>query len=401
MSQTNREKLLKDLIKRLHAGDDFDKVREEFIKEFTGVSAQEIADVEKSLVEQGEVKVEEIQKLCDVHATLFEGSIDGVSPGKRKDREIGHPAWVLKEENRAIERLFSGQIDPNSERLKGGDKGAVKSLEANLEELWQIDRHYARKENLWFPIMERYGITAPPQVMWGVDDEIRAAIKEARATLSWENRDSFLEQLEEVKTKIFSMISKEEDILIPMVSEVFFLTDWRQIADESAEVGFCLMDDHPDWTPPQLQDAKVDASLLGSGVVKLPSGSFTPEMLARVLNTLPIDMTVVDANDEVLYFSQSSERIFPRTTAILGRKVSNCHPPASVHIVEKILDEFKSGERDSAEFYIHLGDKYVHIRYWPIRDDEGNYMGTLEVSQDIAPIQKLKGDKRLLDEFED
>jgi PAS domain S-box-containing protein len=140
---------------------------------------------------------------------------------------------------------------------------------------------------------------------------------------------------------------------------------------------------------------------LGSGVVKLPSGSFSPEMLTRVLNTLPIDMTVVDANDEVLYFSQSSERIFPRTTAILGRKVSNCHPPASVHIVEKILDEFKSGERDSAEFYIHLGDKYVHIRYWPIRDDEGNYMGTLEVSQDIAPIQKLKGDKRLLDEFED
>ncbi len=402
MSQKkHREKLLKDLIKRLHAGDDFDKVREEFAAEFTGVSAQEIADVEKSLVEQGEVKIEEIQKLCDVHATLFEGSIAAVSPGKQKDSEVGHPVWVLKEENRAIERLFSERIDPNSQRLRDGDKTAVEALEADLADLWQIDNHYSRKENLWFPIMERYGITAPPQVMWGVDDEIRAAIKEARATLSWEKRDAFLKQMEEVKTTVLSMISKEEDILSPMVSEVFFLTDWRQIADESAEAGFCLMDDHPEWTPPKLEDAKVDSSLLSSGVVKLPSGSFTPEMLTRVLNILPIDITVVDANDEVLYFSQSSERIFTRTTAIIGRNVSNCHPPASVHIVERILNEFKSGERDEAEFYIHLGERYIHIRFWPIRDEEGNYMGTIEVAQDIAPLQKLKGDKRLLDEYAD
>src|SRR5690554_1939476 len=137
MSQKNREKLLKDLIKRLHAGDDFDKVREEFAAEFTGVSAQEIADVEKSLVEQGEVKIEEIQKLCDVHTTLFEGSIAAVSPGKERDSEVGHPVWVLKEENRAIERLFSERIDPNSQRLRDGDKTAVEALEAVLADLWQ------------------------------------------------------------------------------------------------------------------------------------------------------------------------------------------------------------------------------------------------------------------------
>ncbi|MFA5468092.1 MAG: DUF438 domain-containing protein [Sphaerochaetaceae bacterium] len=398
MSLINREELLKDLIKRLHAGDAFDEVRAEFVKEFEGVSAQEIADVEKSLVEQGEVSVAEIQKLCDVHATLFEGSIDAIHGDKRRDSNIGHPVWVLKEENRAIERLFSERIDKHAAALKEGQSEAVSALEKDLEDLWQIDRHYGRKENLWFPIMERYGITAPPQVMWGVDDEIREAIKTARSNLSFEKRTQFLELLALAKEKIVAMISKEEDILIPMVSEVFFATDWRHISEESAEVGFCLMDNHSEWTPPKLEEAKVDGKLMEQGVVKLPSGSFTPEMLSRVLNALPIDITVVDANDEVLYFSQSSERIFPRTTAIIGRKVANCHPPASVHIVEKILNEFKDGSRDSAEFYIHLGDKYIFIRYWPIRDEEGNYLGTLEVSQDIAPLQKLKGDKRLLDE---
>ena len=401
-----RQQKLKQLIERLHAGDDFEAVKADFATEFDGVGADEIANMEKALIEQGGVKVEEIQKLCDVHASLFKGSVAEIHADKDNTKDQGHPTWVLREENRALERLFSERIDLHVQEAKAGKIASLAALAEDLKDLWQIDAHYSKKENLWFPIMERYGITAPPKVMWGVDDEIRDMVKLVRRDLdnllaggrpSTEATDRFFSDLEATKEKIVEMISKEENILIPMVSEVFFVTDWRQISEGSAEIGFCLLDDHPSWKAPTETKVKASSDVLSQGVVKLPTGSFTPEVLTQVLNTLPIDITFVDANDEVGYFSQASERIFPRTTAIIGRKVVNCHPPASMHVVERIVNDFKSGARDSAEFYIHLGDKYVYIRYFAVRDDAGTYLGTLEVTQNISDIQKISGDKRLLD----
>lgn len=406
-NSVHRQQLLKQLIERLHAGDDFEAVKADFAREFEGVGADEIANAEKALLEQGGVKVEEIQKLCDVHASLFKGSVAEIHADKNQTKDQGHPTWVLKEENRALERLFSERIDLHIEQMRKGEMKAVSALVDDLKDLWQIDLHYSKKENLWFPIMERYGITAPPKVMWGVDDEIRDMVKLVRKSLdeliaggrpSKESVTQYISDVEAVREKIIEMISKEEDILIPMVSEVFFLTDWRQISEGSPEIGYCLLDDHPNWTAPEEQKPQSKTAAMSEGVVTLPTGSFTPEMLTRVLNTLPIDITFVDANDEVAYFSQASERIFPRTTAIIGRKVVNCHPPASMHIVERIIDDFKSGKRDVAEFHIHLGDVFAHIRYYPVRDEKGKYLGTLEVTQNIAPIQALQGDKRLLDE---
>ena len=406
-NSVHRQQKLKELIKRLHAGDDFDAVKTEFAKEFGHVGADEIANMEKSLIENEGVKVEEIQKLCDVHSSLFKGSVADIHRNEGLAEDQGHPKWVLREENRAIERLFQERIDPHAEGLAQGDLKSVSALVDDLKELWQIDRHYGKKENLWFPIMERYGITAPPKVMWGVDDEIRAMVKQSRKDLealidggrpSKEAVSSLLSHLQQTKDKIMEMISKEEEILIPMVSDVFFVTDWRQISEGSFEIGYCLLDDHPSWTPPAESKPRAKTSAMSEGVVTLPTGSFTPEILTRVLNTLPIDITFVDTNDEVAYFSQASERIFPRTTAIIGRKVMNCHPPASMHIVEQILNDFKSGKRDVAEFHIHLGEVYAHIRYFPVRNEDGTYLGTLEVTQNIGPIQNLSGDKRLLDE---
>jgi len=402
-----RQELLKNLIERLHAGEDFDAVKADFAREFDGVGADEIANVEKALLEQGTVKVEDIQQLCDVHASLFEGSIADIHSDKKHDKDQGHPTWVLKEENRAIERLFSERIDKHIAQLQAGKPAALAALTEDLKDLWQIDIHYSKKENLWFPIMERYGITAPPKVMWGVDDEIRAMVKAMRKQLDEmvakgrpieASIQQFLTDLAEVKDQIIEMISKEENILIPMVSEVFFLTDWRQITEGSPEIGYCLLDDHPTWKAPVETAPKAKEALLSQGVVTLPTGSFTPEMLTRVLNTLPVDITFVNAQDRVAYFSQSSERIFPRTEAIIGREVINCHPPASMHVVQKILDDFRAGARDEVEFYIHLHEMYVYIRYYAVRDDEGTYLGTLEVTQNIAPIQNISGDKRLLDE---
>lgn len=406
-NSVRRQQLLRQLIERLHAGDDFEAVKADFAKEFEGVGADEIANAEKALIEQGGVKVEEIQKLCDVHASLFKGSVADIHADKNQTKDFGHPSWVLREENRGIERLFSDRIDINVAKLKKGDISALSALVNDLQDLWQLDIHYAKKENLWFPIMERYGITAPPKVMWGVDDEIRDMVKLVRKNLddliakgrpAPETIQNFFRDLDAVKDKVVEMISKEENILIPMVSEVFFTTDWRQISEGSAEFGYCLMADHPTWKAPAETKPLAVSAAVEQGVVTLPTGKFTADVLTRVLNTLPIDITFVDANDEVGYFSQASERIFPRTTAIIGRKVINCHPPASMHVVERILNDFKSGERDVADFHIHMGDKFVYIRYFAVRDDSGKYLGTLEVTQNIAGIQKISGDKRLLDE---
>jgi hypothetical protein len=220
-----RQQKLKELIQRLHNGEDFEAVKADFAREFEGVGADEIANMEKALIEQEGVRVEEIQKLCDVHASLFKGSVADIHADKKHSTDQGHPTWVLREENRAVERLFSDRIDVHTAAIQQGNVRAVGELIQDLADLWQIDRHYSRKENLWFPIMERYGITAPPKVMWGVDDEIRDMIKQCRSQLDELASggkpeegaiQEFLTLLADTKNQIMEMISKEEDILIPM-----------------------------------------------------------------------------------------------------------------------------------------------------------------------------------------
>ncbi len=400
-----RSELLKDMIKRLHDGEQFEAVKKEFGEVFEGIGADEIAAAEKKLIDAGEVSIEEVQRLCDVHSALVHGSVAEIHGSKKVDEILGHPAWLLKKENEHIDKLVSS-LKEHVALLQKGEVKVLNEIKKELEDLKNINSHYAKKENLYFPLMERYGITAPPKVMWGVDDEIRAMIKEAIATFEEmlnsprpdsHKRELFVTQIEALSAKVLEMIIKENDILIPMVSEVFNVHDWRTIGEGLDEFNHSYVADAPAWNDDgEKKEAKVAS--FSSDKIVLPSGHFTPDVLNRVLNTLPIDMTFVDKNDEVAYFSQSNERIFPRTTAIIGREVSACHPPASVHVVTKILDEFKNKTRDTAEFYIHLGDAYVHIRYFAVRDDEGEYLGTLEVTQNIAPIQAIKGDKRLLDE---
>lgn len=255
-----------------------------------------------------------------------------------------------------------------------------------------------KKENLLFPYLEAHGITAPPKVMWGVDDEIRAAIKEALAAAETGGKDrSGLDKA--VRTaleKIREMIFKEDNILRPMLLETLTQEEWGRVAEEGAELGFCLIPTPPLWKPVNIRQAVPTAP--ASGDVRLPTGVFSTAELTHLLDTLPVDITFVDKDDTVKYFSQSAERIFPRTKAIIGRKVSNCHPPASVHVVEAIVEAFKSGKKDHEDFWITLGDKFVLIRYFAVRDSSGAYLGTLEVTQNIAPIQKISGEKRLLSE---
>jgi DUF438 domain-containing protein len=198
--------------------------------------------------------------------------------------------------------------------------------------------------------------------------------------------------------EINEMIYKEESILFPMTLDHLTQDEWITIAEESEEIGYCLTGPAEKWKPERValeEDSLADGQR-DTGNVKFETGFLSPKEINGIFNHLPVDITFVDKDNIVKYFSQTKERIFARTKAVIGRNVGNCHPPASVHVVESIVEDFKSGKKDSEEFYIKLGEFYAYIRYFAVRDENGEYLGTLEVTQDIAPIQKIHGEKRLL-----
>jgi DUF438 domain-containing protein len=401
-----RRDVLKALIGQLHDGKSVDEVKEEFQRTFGGVSAAEIADVEQTLISEG-MPVSEIQRLCDVHAAVFKGSIEEIHRAPLDASSVpGHPVQLLKAENRALERLIDESLLPHLERWLGlGDPEAMPLLISDLVRLAQVDIHFKKKENLLFPRIEKKGITAPPKVMWGVDDEIRALVKDARLSVDGDPAKLIREKVDLAVERIREMIYKEENILLPMILEKLDEEEWKSIARESKEFGYCLLDKVPQWSA-LVEAAASTAAVDGTparrahspalGTLVMPSGSLMPKEIVKILDTLPLDMTFVDKDDKVKYFSQGKDRVFERTVSILGRDVANCHPPQSVHVVEKILDSFKNGEKDHEDFWIRMGPKFVYIRYYAVRSDSGEYLGTLEVTQDIGPIMALEGEKRLM-----
>lgn len=384
-----RQKALADMIAQLHDGKQVDEVKAQFEAVFGGVSAEEIAMAEQALIANG-LPVEEVQRLCDVHAAVFKGSIQEIHASQDPSAIPGHPAHTLKKENRALEAVCD-EIRGMLMQLPY----AVAPLQEALVRLGAIDRHYAKKENLLFPYMERYGITAPPKVMWGVDDEIRTQRKEAMTLAEQGNHAQLQEAVDALVHSINEMIFKEENIMLPMLFEHLSQDDWKHIADEFGEIGLCLIDEVPLWVPATITQKQPPQDEAPAGDIVLPTGVLNIAELVGMLDTLPIDITFVDKEDTVRYFSQGTERVFPRTKAVIGRKVTNCHPPASVHIVEKLVQDFREGRKDHEDFWIRMGDKLIMIRYFAVRDPNGEYLGVLEMTQNIGPIQAVSGEKRL------
>ncbi|CAA7600094.1 Hemerythrin HHE cation binding domain protein [Acididesulfobacillus acetoxydans] len=397
-----RQRVLKELITDLHQGSSVEEVKNRFAALIEGVSASEIAEMEQALILEG-MPVEEVQRLCDVHASVFKGSIEEIHAPRPREENPAHPIYTFKLENRELEKLLNEHILPHLEELKTADSVAKrKELAADFTLLGEIDKHYSRKENLLFPYMEKHKITAPPQVMWGVDDEIRILIKETRKLLADvpENAATVIEKASQAATRLKEMIFKEENILFPMASDSLTDPEWMKIAQASPEIGYCLID------PPMPEAASTSAhadhepefreETSQTTYVHFDAGLLLPEEINAMLNTLPIDITFVDKNNTVKYFTQGKERIFARPKTIIGRLVENCHPPASVHIVQKIVEDLKSGKKDHEDFWLNMGNQYVYIRYFAVRNAQGEYLGTMEVSQDIRPIQEISGEKRLM-----
>ena len=400
-NSAERKKQLKELILKLHEGGSQEDVREELLSSLSQIPYGEVVEVEQELISEG-LPEEEVLKLCDAHSKVLTGHVD---LSGFKYVPPGHPIDVFTKENKELKQvvqqvkdLFTA-IENNPET---NFQTNILALRALFNDLLDADKHYQRKEYLLFPYLENQGITGPPKVMWGKHDEIRELIKGGIEILKTENisAEELLASAEIVLLPaaigVDEMTVKEEEILFPMSNDKLTDADWYEISKQSLEIGYCLYDPKDEWKPEGAAEESINDIQKVGGNIQLHSGSFSPEELMTLLNTLPIDMTFVDKDDKVKYFSQGSERIFQRNRAILNRDVRNCHPPASAHIVDKIIDDFKSGKANRAPFWINMGGKMIHIEYFAMRNDKGEYLGTLEVSHNVNVYRELEGEQRIL-----
>jgi len=396
-----RKELLKHMILQLHKGEAPESVKKQLTRLLGEVPYDDVVIVEQELIKEG-LPIDDVLKLCDIHTAALKGRI---SHEGAKTAPAGHPVHTFKEENRALkwETDALEKLYDEFSKLKDSDSPAdiINQIRIRFQALSDVEKHYSRKENLLFPYMEKHGIDGPPKVMWGKHDETRELLKAVNESLG-QLTESTVEEFKAVidlvlkpaSKSIEEMIYKEEEILFPMTLDSLSESEWYSIYKHSLEIGFCLYDPTDEWKPAgQIEEIEEETA---SERIQLPSGSISPEELNAILNTIPFDLTFVDKNDTVQYFTQGRERIFARTRAILGRKVQMCHPPSSVHIVQQILDDFRSGKADRAPFWIELHEKFISIEYFALRDKEGNYLGTLEVSQDLTKKRALEGQQRLL-----
>ncbi|MFV0380186.1 MAG: DUF438 domain-containing protein [Anaerorhabdus sp.] len=364
--EKNKDKVnkLKSLIIRLHNGEDQSKIKEEFVKEFKYVSGSEIVQIEQQLVKEG-IKVEEIMGLCDIHASLFKDNLSEI----HSDR-VNHPFDYFKEDNKKI----NDYIQNNNDKL---------TVDYIFELYNLVDSHYGKKEQLLFPLLEYANITTIPQVMWGVDNEIREDIKKVYAQIK--NDEDIKSQYLEVENRILEMITKENNVLYQVLQEHISNDLWDKLDHAiKNEMSINLGND-------SLSNDFID------GEIQLPSGKLSPLELEKLLNILPIDITFVNKEDRVVYVSQGKDRIFERPLTVIGREVKLCHPPQSAHIVESIINDFKSKKKNHEFFWIKFKGMYVYIQYFAVYDNNNDYLGVVEVSQNIQHIQSITGEKRLAD----
>jgi len=403
----NRKGLLKHMILQLHSGEAPEAIKTQLTNLLKGIPYDEVVEVEQELIKEG-LPVEEVLKLCDIHAMVLDGNID---LSAAKTIPAGHPVDTFKKENRELEKLvlqLNSLYDSVKKTSEAGGTEVVDSVILQMltmfNALMDVDKHYRRKENLLFPFLETKGITGPPTVMWGKHDETRVLLKNAIEALQNANGATASELSEIIdfvlapaSKSVTDMIMKEDEILFPMAMDELTDQEWYDVLQQTNEIGYCLFDPTEEWRPADVESSAVDLhNEFSGGIVRLPSGSFSIDELTTLLNTLPVDVTFVDKYDKVKFFTQGQHRIFDRNRAILGRDVRMCHPPHSMHIVDQILNDFKNGKENSAPFWIQMGGKFIYITYLPLRDKDNNYLGTIEFSQDLTGLRALEGEQRLL-----
>lgn len=381
-----RQEILKNLMLRLHAGEDKEVIQEEFNEVFDEISPYEIQLMERNLMSEG-ITFAEIMSLCNVHANLMGSKVD-TQTTVADFEQPGHPVHVMKMENLAIrgaldrvERLLVNFLETKDSTIEKGLKRQISLLD-------QFENHYQRKEYAMFPIMEKKGITAPPKVMWGVHDQIRDLYRDFKKALN-DGKESTLEEFQIARDEMLEMIQKEENILIPMVEQVFHVDDWETIASQSPDYGYCIVKPEKEWAVKKsFSPVKEETQVESEGDIPLSTGSLSLKELNLILNLLPMELSFVDAQNIVKYYNEGNgeEKIFKRTPSAIGRDVILCHPPRVHETVQTIFEQLKSKQKEKEEMWFKTEDKMVHVTYHAVWDEEGKYMGCLEYVQDIKPL---------------
>jgi DUF438 domain-containing protein len=395
-----RKDLLKHMILQLHSGEAPDLVRKRLVELLHSIPYDEVVEVEQELISEG-LPVEEVLKLCDIHQLVLDGHID--QSGAKPVPE-GHPVDTFRKENHELEKVIT-ELEILFGQLKSVKENEIKpwllKVQANLNNLMDVDKHYKRKEYLLFPFLEKYEITGPPKVMWGKHDEIRNLLKTSieavgtKEALTIDEVEAISELVLVPAVKgVSDMISKEEEILFPMSMDKLTDDDWYSVYQQTNEFGYCLFDPQTEWAPEGFTTGEVTYNTGNS--IPLSTGSFSLNEMEALFRTLPIDITFVDKDDKVKFFSLGPDRIFTRNRAIIGRDVRMCHPPSSVNVVEQILSDFKSGTQSSAAFWIQMQGRFIYIEYFALRGKNGEYLGTIEFTQDLTKLRALEGEQRLL-----
>jgi DUF438 domain-containing protein len=397
-----KTKRLKAVIDALTAGENPEAVKKEFHDIIKTTDAAEVAAMEQSLIEDG-LPVDELQKLCEVHADLFRA---GLEKGGSIKQISGHPIHTYLAENKIARRKVKTL---NRTRLFG----SLDALKTAVQELKPIITHYTRKENQLFPYLEKKNFTGPSRVMWGKHDEVREQFKLFDKAYEENNSAQAKKTARVLAGKIKALFFMEEKILFPNAKRLLSEADWAEIRKGEDAIGFAWIRPGAEYDPILVKPEKTSiyanfdkavssltektevqspASLINLDVGKLPL-----EVLNLILISLPVDFSFVDADDKVLYYSDNPHRVFPRSPGVIGRDVRNCHPHKSVETVEKILDSFKKKEKTDASFWLELNGKFIYITYKPIYNKDGEYLGTLEMSMDATEIRSLEGRRTLLD----
>lgn len=400
----SRQGRIRNFIERLSGGEDLASVRADFMQEFSHVDAQEIMDAAQTLIKEG-MPVAEVQRLCDVHSALFHGAMDApagalshdeihaqaasVTPDDIDALPEGHPLTILRAENAALDVL----LDTIEGELDGAKRTDV--MFRHILALGDVRSHYIKKEELLMPILYDYGVTGPSQVMWGIDDEMKRElamiIKALKADA--ETLPLYEARIRALTQRIREMIFKEEKILFPLSLRYFTQMEWYRCYHDLPDMGISFGVQIPAWEAAQPwldQEAERLSQTQVNGKLQFPTGELSMEQLTTILQLLPVDITFIDKDDVVRFFTNEGQ-VFTRPLSALGRDVMNCHPPEIIPVVRNLIADFKAKKRTQMIVHRYIRERPIRVHYQAMYDAAGEYIGTVEFVTDHAePLEKFR-----------
>ena len=388
------------------------------LKEKLGTcTPDEFAYAEQSL--KGVYKDEEILDKMDDLLNLF----DGVLVRAENEYPENHPLWVYLEEINAVEKVAL-----EADKLLKQEKFIKNPWLGIFDSLAQWRTHLSRKQNQLYPMLEDHGFDRPTRIMWTFDDGVRDAISASYALLREDKYEEFLASVPETLEKLRDLNSKELEVLLPTSYKLLSDEEFVRMSKNDHEIGYAIIDPPGLYVVPGINDSAAQLNANNSGqngvsneflndlagllskyvgpvggaavnkdaVLDVATGKLTLEQINLLFRHLPVDLSYVDENELVKFYSDTPHRIFPRSANVIGREVKNCHPAKSVHIVEEIVEKFRSGEQSQAEFWINKPGLFIYVIYTAVRDENGKFRGVLEMMQDCTHIRELEGSRTLL-----